>query len=148
MGSVVKWYGDQELSRLRKAAGDAIRRSAVLLQTRARLLASRPAERIRRKRHRTTTAGPPGSGYTEFIASRPGQPPALRTGFGRRNILMEFVPDQLLARVGPSKQADYMAYLELGTQHISPRPWLRTAVEQSRPAIRALIETALHKAVK
>ncbi len=148
MGAKVQWYGDQAIERLQRAASQAVRRSAVLLQTRARLLASRPAGRIRRKRARQTKAGPRGSQYTEFVPSRPGQPPALRTGFGRRNILMEFFPDQLLARVGPAQQADYMAYLELGTKHISPRPWLRTAVEQSMQAIRAMMESALRRAVQ
>lgn len=147
MSVMVRWYGDRVLEVLHRQLGQAVRQAGVLLQTRARLLCNRPARRIRRTRRRTTKAGPKGSQYTEFLGSAPGQPPMVRTSFGRRNILMEYNEGTKIARVGPAKAADYMAYLELGTQHIKSRPWLRRAMDESRSAIQVLIQTALHRAV-
>lgn len=146
MAGMVRWYGDRVAADLERSAAEGVQRAGSLLMTRARLLASRPAKRIRHKRTRRTTAGARGSQYTEFIGSSPGQPPKLRTGFGRRNILMEFFRNKLIARIGPAANADYMAYLELGTANIRPRPWLKPAIQQSRAAIQALLVAAMRRA--
>ena len=145
MAGRVRWYGDRVAAELQRSAAEGVQRAGSLLQTRARLLANRPARRIRRKRTRATTAGPKGSQYTEYVGSRPGQPPALRTGFGRRSITMQFLRQRLVARVGPAANAVYMAYLELGTARIKPRPWLKPAIQQSLPAIRALLANAMRR---
>lgn len=146
MSVTVRWFGDKAHARLRDAAAGAIRAAAALVQTRARILCNAPAKRMRRRRRRTTPRGPRGSWYTEFVGSAPGQPPMLRTSFGRRNILTEFYADSITAKVGPSVNADYMAYLELGTAKIAPRPWLSRALREVRPAIDALLRGALGKA--
>ncbi len=143
---MIRWYGDQHLAKLQSEASKGVQRAGALLLTRARLLANKPAKRIRKRRTRTTSAGPKGSQYTVFVGSSPGEPPKVRTGFGRRNILMEFYRPQLIARVGPAANADYMAYLELGTATIEPRPWLKPALEQSRAAIEALLTAAFRSA--
>ncbi len=148
MAGRINWYGDVAGRRLESAAAAAIQRAGLLLMTRARLLASVPAKRIRRRRGRGTSAGPRGSQYTQFVASRPGQPPALRTGFGRRNIDMEFLAARLVARIGARRNADYMSYLEVGTRRIAPRPWLKPAIDQTRGAIMSLLETGLRSAVR
>lgn len=147
MTVTMRWYGEQALARLERAAGQAVRQAGALLLTRSRLLCSKPAKRIRKRRKRTTSAGPKGSQYTEFIGSAPGQPPMVRTSFGRRNILLEYYDREKIARVGPAQNADYMAYLELGTERIQPRPWLRPAMEQTRGAIEALMQAVLSQAV-
>lgn len=148
MTVIVRWHGEQAQARLRRAAAQAIRQAATLLHTRARLLCNRPAKRIRMRRRRTTKAGPAGSQYTLFIGSAPGQPPMVRTSFGRRHILMEYDAKALTARVGPAENAAYMAYLELGTQRIAPRPWLRRALQETRPAIETLMRSTLERGTK
>lgn len=141
--SPLRWYGDRIEGALLGAARDAVRQAGMYLVTLARLTCNKPATRLKRRRRRTTSGGPKGSSYTAYVASRPSQPPALRTGFGRRNIDMEFDPDALTARVGVRADAVYMVYLELGTDRIDPRPWLKPATEQSRSAIDAIMRTAL-----
>jgi len=148
MATTIRWYGDALETRLREAAGQAVKRAAQLVVTRARLLANRPATRIRRKRTRATVAGPKGSQYTVFVGSRPGQPPMVRTAFGRRNITAQYYPDALVARIGVDVNADYMAYLEVGTERIAPRPWLRPALEQSLPSITTILQAGLREAVR
>jgi len=146
MAATVRWYGDRVAAGLERSAAEGVQRAATLVQTRARLLANRPAKRIRKKRTRSTSAGPKGSQYTEYVGSTPGSPPMVRTSFGRRNVLVEFSRAKLVARVGPAANAVYMAYLELGTKTIRPRPWLKPALQQSLPAIRALLSSALRRA--
>ena len=109
-----------------------------LVRTRAIQLVSKPAKRIQKKRTRTTSRGVKGSQYTVFIGSRPGEPPQVRRSFGRKNIDVETYPHHLYTRLGVRKNAAYMAYLEVGTGRIRPRPWLTRALEETRPALQAL----------
>lgn len=59
-------------------------------------------------------------------ASRPGESPARRTGFGQKNIVWTYDPATMTGKIGirAGSQAMYMIYLELGTSRIRPRPWL------------------------
>jgi len=145
MGVTVRWLGDRVLQDLDRTLDQALQRAASLLLTQARLACNRPAKRIRRKRRRTTSAGPKGSQYTVFIGSAPGQAPAVRTSFGRRNILMEYYPETKTARVGPATNAAYMAYLELGTDRIEPRPWLQPTLDRCRGAVENILRSALQR---
>lgn len=142
----IEWYGDKHLAALRREIDAALLRAAALVQTRARILCNQPAQRVRMRRRRATVRGPKGSQRTEYIGSAPGQPPMVRTSFGRRNILMEYDRATQRARIGPAMNAAYMAYLELGTGRIAPRPWLRRAAEECRAAIDALIGAAVRRA--
>ncbi|MBS0187291.1 MAG: HK97 gp10 family phage protein [Planctomycetes bacterium] len=70
--------------------------------------------------------------------SAPGEPPMKQTGFGQRNITVRFTNMGFTAQVGIFENAQYMVYLEFGTEvragepHILPRPWLRpTLAEES-----------------
>lgn len=146
MSARIEWHGDELSKRLEQRLHQALQRSAVMLTTRARILASTPAKRIRRKRTRTTSAGKRGGQYTDYVPSAPGSPPAVRTGFGRRNITYEYDPEKFIARVGVRENADYMAFLEVGTRRIAPRPWLRPALRQTQTAIDTLIKTAVREA--
>jgi hypothetical protein len=122
----------------RQQAWELVVAATNLVRTRAIQLVSKPAIRIRKKRTRTTSRGKKGSQYTVFIGSRPGQPPQVRRGFGRKSIDLEEYPSQLYTRLGVRKNAAYMVYLEVGTGRIKPRPWLTRALEETRPALRAL----------
>lgn len=146
MAATLRWYGDRIEAGLRRSAQAGVARAAHLVATQGRLLANRPARRIRRRRKRNTSAGRRGSQYTEFIGSAPGQPPMVRTAFGRRNIAVELYPAQYLARIGVRVNAAYMIYLEVGTEYIAPRPWLKPALERSLPAVQALLAASLREA--
>jgi hypothetical protein len=145
MAVTFQWYGNILSERMRRNAWEGVKSAASILQTRARILCNRPAKRIRVKRIRNTSAGKKGSTYTVFRPSAPGSPPALRTGFGRRNILIEFDQPALTARIGPSRNAIYMAYLEVGSQFYRPRPWLSVAVQQTQRQIDLVIMAYLKR---
>ncbi len=144
MGVTVRWDNVRVRDRNIHAA---IRRAAVYLMTRARLLCSRPALRIRMRRRRTTNRGPRGSQYTVYVGSAPGQPPMVRTGFGRRSIIFEYNSRAYVARVGPTRNAAYMAYLELGTDRIAPRPWLLPAMQASERTVMMILTRDIYRAM-
>lgn len=148
MAGTVTYRGDQVYGEMQRNVRDAIRRSAVMLHSRCQVLTSTPAKRIRKKRTRRTINGPKGSQYTEFVASRPGQPPALRTGSGRSGVRMEIAGDGLSAKVGPAKATGYMAILQIGSKQISPRPWLSRAMREVKPAVKTLLEAALGRSAR
>lgn len=113
--------------------------AANIVRTRAIVLVSKPAKRIRKKRKRDTSKGKKGSQYTVYIgSSRPGEPPQARRTFGRKNVAVEYNQNSLFARLGIRKDAAYMAYLEVGTGRIKPRPWLTRALNESAGALKAL----------
>lgn len=112
--------------------------AANIVRTRAIVLVSKPAKRIRKKRKRDTSKGKKGSQYTVFIGSKPGEPPQVRRSFGRKNVAVEYNQNSLFARLGIRKNAAYMAYLEVGTGRIAPRPWLTRALDESRAALQQL----------
>lgn len=74
------------------------------------------------------------AGGIQHIPSRPGDPPRVVTGRGRASITHEVERQgrSIVARVGSN--VVYMRFLELGTIHMEPRPWLR-------PALLAVVNT-------
>lgn len=60
--------------------------------------------------------------------SRPGQPPRVDTGLLRSSITHEVESDlfSVEARVGTNVK--YGLFLEIGTEKMEPRPWLRPAL--------------------
>jgi hypothetical protein len=141
MSVTIRWNGTMLLEQQRRRIQAAVLRAAVLLHTRARVLCSTPARREVRRRTRDTSAGRRGSTYTHYVPSRPGQPPALRTGLGRSAITWSQV-DDLTARVGVRDNGVYMAYLETGTRRIARRPWLSRALDDCRDAVTVLLTDA------
>lgn len=124
----------------RQRAWKLVVAAAHIVRIRAITLASRPAKRIRKRRKRNTSKGRKGSQYTVYVGSRPGQPPQARRGFGHlpMNVHVEYYPSNLAARLGVLKSARYMAYLEVGTSRIAPRPWLTRALDETSAALKAL----------
>jgi hypothetical protein len=136
---------DKELSRqLRKATAKGLKMAAVFYHARVREAVNRPNTGTRRKRTRTTVAGKKGSQYTTYDQpSKAGEPPRKRTGHGQSQIVWEFNGDQQspAARVGVKENGLYMAYLELGTRHIAPRPWLSAILQRYKAMIGRLAAT-------
>lgn len=77
------------------------------------------------------TLSRPGSGkaYGKHVASAPGAPPAVDVGRLRQSITALKV-EPFRWRVGTNVQ--YALWLEFGTAHIAPRPFIRPAVEAVR----------------
>lgn len=143
--SVTLVIRDKELSRqLRNATAVGLKRAAVYFHARVRAAVNRPNTGTRRKRKRTTVAGKKGSGYTTYDRpSLPGEAPKKRTGHGQSQIVWEFNGDTRdpACRVGVKENGLYMAYLELGTRRIRPRPWLSAMLAQHRAMLGRLAAT-------
>jgi hypothetical protein len=90
----------------------------------------------------------PGTKKT-YIASAPGEPPAVRFGRLRTSVLMK-----LIKRFGShasyvgipnrTKSGEKLAYgvmLEFGTYNMAPRPWLSVAFKQSRHEVKKILSS-------
>jgi hypothetical protein len=82
--------------------------------------------------------------FTSPAPSKAGQAPAMPTGHMRRNVNWD-VPRNGIRRVGtmlkPEGDNDhsYPFYLEFGTRHIKPRPWLRVALTRNKRTLARLL---------
>lgn len=127
----IQWNGNDLKKMLQKASDAGLKRAGEFYLLKCRLKVSRPnsGKSIRRVKGK-------GS-YTVYPnPSKPGEAPKLRTGFGRRGIVINHGPG--FARVGITENAKYMLYLELGTRRIARRPWLIKTLEENRSVIGAL----------
>lgn len=98
-----------------------LERRAIEVETAAkRLLSQHGSGRVYRRRNRV------------HQASAPGQPPAPDTGLLRASVTHQDGSDAAGLYQDIGSALAYALYLELGTRHIAPRPWLRPALEAGR----------------
>jgi len=71
--------------------------------------------------------------------SKPGEPPKVRSGHGKANIIFGFSATELKSRVGVKKNNLYMIYLDLGTRSIKRRPWLTATLKKFAKQIGRLL---------
>lgn len=101
----------------------------------------------REARMMINTSSPSGRFYGNHRASSAGEPPRTDTGNLVRNI--DVKEGKGIVRVGiMSQKAIYGAYLEFGTRHIAPRPWLKPSTDKSRDFILNSFQVALKKGIK
>ena len=74
----------------------------------------------------------------EYVASSPGEPPAVMTGALRQSIKggIEKEGKTVVGFVGSEEK--YGAMLEFGTSRMLPRPWLRHSFEKSADKIKEI----------
>jgi hypothetical protein len=103
MSIEIKWYGDKLQKAIGEATAEGLIRAAAQLHSDCRVAVSKSNPRNRR------------TGINDQ-PSAPGQPPRLRTGFGRENIVFGFNGDKRnpATRVGVRKNGLYMYWLEVG----------------------------------
>lgn len=83
----------------------------------------------------------------EIVRAEASRRAPRRTGKLAANIIAEVSlsqSDRAEISVGPSKEAFYGMFVELGTKHMAPRPYLRPAIDESR----AEVERAVHEALR
>lgn len=80
-------------------------------------------------------------GAAAHTASSPGNPPAIDTGFLASSV--EVRPTPSGADVG--SRAQYAKWLEFGTRHIAPRPFLAPALRDSVDEIVERVRAALRR---
>lgn len=77
----------------------------------------------------------PGTKRT-YVASAPGEPPAVMLGHLRQEILTEIqeTDKEIIAAIG--SPLPYSLRLELGDDRVKPRPWLRPSLQRAAPKIK------------
>jgi hypothetical protein len=79
--------------------------------------------------------------YRGYQHSLPGQAPFIQTGNLKRSITYD-KPESLIRRVGSTMKQDnkgYALWLELGTQKIKPRPYLRPMLNKMRGRLASIV---------
>lgn len=141
MASELKWNGRQFEQHLKRATARGLKRAGTYYHQKCREAVSRPNTGVSVRVIRRT---PGGNRRTRTIypnPSKPGESPRLRTGFGRRNVVVNHDPRGQWARVGVSQNGIYMFYLEVGTRRIARRPWLLKTLIEHRQMIGKLAAT-------
>jgi hypothetical protein len=138
MASQLKWNGKQFEQMLKKATSDGLKRAGVFYHSKCQQAVSKPntGRSVKIKRQ-----VPGGNKRTRTIypnPSKPGESPRLRTGFGRKNIVINHDPKGRYVRVGVSQNGMYMFFLEVGTRNIARRPWLMKTLMENQKVIGAL----------
>lgn len=72
-------------------------------------------------------------------SSPPGDYPFKQTGFFRSNINTFFDAPRFRQLVGVAATAFYGRFLEFGTKHMDPRPWLYRTLRRIQPQIKSIL---------
>lgn len=132
MATRITWNGPQVKQKLRSAASDGIVRASTFFHQKCRESVSRPNSGVSIK-------GRDGKSRRVYPnPSKPGEPPKLRTGFGQRNIVVEHDRPRMVSRVGVTRNARYMIFLEVGTRRIKRRPWMSATLDKYKSTLSAL----------
>lgn len=124
MSVKIKIYAPEVKTGIRNATASGLMRATVFLHTKCREAVNLPNTGVRVPVKRQTAGGNKTSRTIYPNPSRPGEAPRKRTGWGQRHIVWEFDANSITGRVGISKGAIYMFFLELGTRFVKRRPWL------------------------
>ena len=116
----LKWYGDDVYKKIHNEQKKRVRQAAIFLESYIR------------------KSFKPGSGNVYMVAGKPhhasaaGEPPAALSGNLRNSITHEIEEAlwDIIGRVGTN--VEYGKWLELGTKDMSPRPYLRRAIEENK----------------
>ncbi|MFA5761722.1 MAG: HK97-gp10 family putative phage morphogenesis protein [Dehalococcoidales bacterium] len=103
----LKWYGDDVYKKIHNEQKKRVRQAAIFLES------------YIKKSFGTSP-------------SSPGEPPGVDTGRLRNSITHEIEEAlwDIIGRVGTN--VEYGKWLELGTKDMSPRPYLRRAIEENK----------------
>lgn len=129
--------------RIAERAGQALQVAGLVLQRECMLAVGVANTGVSKVRTRDTSRGKAGSQYTVYPnPSKPGQPPRLRSGFGRSNIFLRSVGSKRkpVVQVGVGGNAAYMFLLEVGTKRVARRPWLLATLQKSKGKMDAAIK--------
>ena len=141
MALELTWRGREFEQHLRRASAQGLQRATVFLHAECRRAVSKPNSGVRVPVKRKVKGGNKRSRTIYPYPSKPGEPPKLRTGFGARNVVMEFSREAMAGRVGVTTNGMYMFYLEVGTRRIARRPWLMVTLLRHLTTIGKLAAT-------
>jgi phage gpG-like protein len=118
----VEWYGDELMNRYEKKLADRLNKSASVW-----------------RRTAVANMGTPNNGGAN--PSVPGEYPHKVTGHLRRNINKVLDRQRMVALVGTN--VIYGKYLQEGTKHMLPRPWIDLTNEKTRATIARIMRQQL-----
>lgn len=133
MASRLNWYGPQVLASVGREVERRLDEAAIIVVTNAQdsMAESKGGVPITRGAGRGT------------LASAPGEPPAIRTSNLVNSVDWETIftasgtrAAKLRRRVGTNVK--YGLWLEVGTRHIKPRPWLLPALQKATGTVRSI----------
>jgi HK97 gp10 family phage protein len=126
-----RWSPEEALAKIRAGAMKGVIAGTELVLERAtdKIMDPPKTGRIYRRRG------------VEHQASAPGEAPASDVGTLAQSGATYYDPAEIVGRANWS--AAHAPFLEYGTQKMEPRPFARTTLEESRPEIEGLIETAV-----
>lgn len=134
--SSLKWDGERVKQSVIEAGWDSIRRVTVWFWQRVQdtLSVPNPGTRVTIKRGKNK-----GKTKTVYLyPSKPGEPPRVRTGNLKKNVLYEFDQAALRSRVGLTAQAIYGAFLELAKSRRRRREWLLVTLKKNLQLMRQI----------
>ena len=127
----IRWNGDQLMTAIRRSlAPEVLGGAQMVLSYAVSLIVSGPKTGIIYRRR-----------GVEHQASAPGEPPASDTGTLVQRGSVEFDPVTLRASV--VFRTAYALPLELGTEKMEPRPYLRPSLDVNFPVIQARMNAAI-----
>ena len=135
--------GAEKLLKSAKKAADVFEKNRTIAVQESTLLLHEEAVKI-------VSANEGGSQQVRYnpkrtvSVSRPGDPPHTDTGRLRQSIKFNFKDD--MGEVGSNLK--YAAWLEFGTENMSARPWLSTAVVNVTKDIQKIFAKWMEKSVK
>jgi hypothetical protein len=144
----VRWYGDRWKAAMRSEARKRNSAGAIAVFNRAKILTSHEGAGARVKAvakwKKSPTIVVQNRGTRKQIGklvygafpSAPGDPPHKQTGRGSGSIAWENVSDTI-ARIGTNVRY-FGRWVEGGTRKMAARPWLRRALREMTPFIRAV----------
>lgn len=141
---ITKWYGKQVFDLATKANVAAMQKAAMVVEkdvkTNFTLQGSGKESRRGNKVHRASTKGQSPAIDTGVLRSSMTHT-VRKSGF---NVIGEIGPDiQRIAAQSPvGTDINYGLYLELGTSKMSPRPFLRPALQRTRSKVNQIFRQA------
>ena len=155
-GVRVNWHGDEMDRELRTAIGELVDLTTTDLQREITVTLSRPGTG---REYRVARGQASGNLRQRGIhrASAPGQPPAADTGTLRRSWQQGGMSnidesDGVGTSANPTKRLGsnlpYARFLEYGTMHIAPRPYVRSSVETVRTRVPQLARAVMNRMIE
>lgn len=150
MAVTVKFHDKKFVEGFEKATATGLMRAGRYYHAELQRVVSVPNSGVRKRRTRNTSRGPKGSTYTVYPKPAPeGQPPRLRTGFGRKNVVFQFSGWKVdpWVRIGVTRNAIYMYFHEVGGPRKKQRPWLIPTLMRLRVMLGRLAMTQTRAAM-
>jgi hypothetical protein len=145
----VKFHDKRFIEGFEKATATGLIRAGRFYHAETQRAVSIPNSGRRRVRTRDTSRGKKGSTYTVYpTPAKEGDPPRLRTGFGRKNIVFQFSgwkTGDPWVRVGVTRNALYMFWHEVKRR--GQRPWMIPTLLRLRDKLGAMAMTETKRAM-